>query len=123
MGNCCRFHPYYIDSDLREIRHDDNSFPIDTVVKMGADGEEFYFTTPTANSTATHHFPMGSRKKTQNYVKKVVKLNHMHGPCPGVRPDYTLLGIRATQTKEEKREQRKKVKVLQLRELTVLIYV
>ncbi len=110
MGNCCRFHPYYIDSDLREIRHDGNSFPIDTVVKMGSrffylkslkvlkfclsEGEEFYFTTVTADSTATHHFPMGSRKTAQNYLKKVVKLSHTdHVPVSEVlRPDYTLLG-------------------------------
>ncbi len=115
MGNCCRFHPYYIDSDLREIRHDGNSFPINTLVKMGASGEEFYFTTVTADSTGTHHFPMGSRKKAQNYLKKVVKLSHTdHVPMSEVlRPDYTLLGIRATQTKEDKREQRKKVNLKQ----------
>ncbi len=82
---------------------------------MGADGEEFYFTTPTADSTAKHHFPMGSPKKAQNYVKKVVKLSHTdHVPVSEVlRPDYTLLGI---EPHKKKREQRKKVKVLQLKQ-------
>ncbi len=78
---------------------------------MGAEGGEFYFTTVTA-AGETHHIPMGSRKKAQNYLKKVVKLSHAaHVPVTVsemIRPDYTLLGKRA-QTNEEKREQRKKV--------------
>ena len=118
MGNCCHFHPYpyYIDSDLREIRHHRNSFPIGSLVKIGTEGKQFYFTT--ADDTGTHYFPMGSQKKAQNYLKKVVRLSQTYDVQVSevLNPDYTLLGFRAKNTKEEStkeadnKEPRKKVK-------------